>query len=309
VLGLAFLAGAGALLSVGADLSMARVGALAIRLRVSALAIALLIAGAELEELVTVVIASSQHRSGIAAGDAIGANVTMLTLVLGALALLQPLPLTPRLRPYTAVACVASTVGALLMVGGSVSRPEGATLVVGYLAFVVWVLAREHRAAARARDRELFADDPVATAPDAANAAIALLGLACVALGGWLAVAGADRVVAGLGLSESGVGLTLVALATSAELFALIWAARRHRVTELALVALVGSVVANATATVGAGAFVQPLSTSGTVAAAWLAAGIAALLLVPQLWEARWTRLVGAALIATYAAYGVVALS
>ena len=73
--------------------------------------------------------------------------------------------------------------------------------------------------------------------------------------------------------------------------------------------AVIGSVVGNATATVGAGALVHPLSTSGMVAAAWLVAGIAGLLLVPKLWEGRRARLVGAALIAGYVAYVIVALT
>lgn len=53
------------------------------RLGVSALAIRLVLAGAEPEELVTAMFASAGHHPGIAAGDAIGANITMLNLVLG----------------------------------------------------------------------------------------------------------------------------------------------------------------------------------------------------------------------------------
>jgi cation:H+ antiporter len=45
----------------------------------------------------------------------------------------------------------------------------------------------------------------------------------------------ADRVVAALSLSESAVGLTLLALATTAELFALAWAASRRGVSEIAV--------------------------------------------------------------------------
>ena len=46
--------------------------------------------------------------------------------------------------------------------------------------------------------------------------------------GGWLAVGGAERALHALRLSDSAVGLTLLALATDAELFALAWAAMRR---------------------------------------------------------------------------------
>src|SRR5437773_2137587 len=42
-------------------------------------------------------------------------------------------------------------------------------------------------------------------------------GIALMIAGGWLAVGGAERVVAALRISDSAVGLTLLALATTAE--------------------------------------------------------------------------------------------
>jgi cation:H+ antiporter len=102
--------------------------------------------------------------------------------------------------------------------------------------------------------------------------------------------------------------LTLVALATSAELFALMWAARRHEVTELALAALIGSVVGNATLTIGMAAVVRPLDTDGVIGPAWLAAALCVLFLVPALWAERWRRLVGALLVVGYVLFVVVVL-
>jgi cation:H+ antiporter len=140
------------------------------------------------------------------------------------------------------------------------------------------------------------------------SGALAIAGLALVTLGGWAAVSGAERVVADLDLSESGVGLTLVAFATSSELLALLWAARRRQVTELAVAALVGSVVGNATATLGLSALVRPLDTSGVTRAAWLAAGLSTLLLLRLDATRRHTTLVGGLLIAAYPAFVVLTL-
>jgi len=114
---------------------------------------------------------------------------------------------------------------------------------------------------------------------------LALAGVAIMTAGGRAAVAGAIRVVDLLHVSDNAVGLTFLALATTAELFALVWAAARRGATEIAVGGLVGSAAYNATATLGVAALVRPLSTTGLLAAA------------------------GLLLLAGYAAYAVAALT
>jgi cation:H+ antiporter len=306
VLGLALLALAAVLLAVGADLFADNAAALAAGLGVTGLAVGLLFAGAEPEELVTAIVASARGETEIAAGDAIGANVTMLTLVLGAAIVLQPLEQTMRIRVYAIAAVSSSVLAAIMLTGGTVTRLEGLVLVLTYVGFVAGVFVRE-------RGRVLFAgadadEDAQTRVTRVRGGALALFGLALVTLGGWAAVSGAERVVADLDLSASGVGLTLVAFATSSELLALLWAARRHRVTELAIAALVGSVVGNATASLGTAAFVRPLEAHGVVVAAWTAACLSALLLLPLDANRRRARLTGGLLVGSYVAFVVLAL-
>jgi cation:H+ antiporter len=127
--------------------------------------------------------------------------------------------------------------------------------------------------------------------------------------GGQAAVTGAVRVVDALGLTDTAVGLTLLALATSAELFALVLAAARRRVVEIAVAGVVGSVVYNATATLGVAALARPLTVSGMTGPAVLAALLPAVVVLVGL---RWNRLprpVGVALFGVYAAYVAVVVS
>src|ERR1700740_3119441 len=88
---LAFLAGV-ALIVWGAERFAEHLGAASIRLGVSAFALALLLAGAEPEELATVVVASLRVAPGIALGDVIGANAAICLVALGVGALIAPLP-------------------------------------------------------------------------------------------------------------------------------------------------------------------------------------------------------------------------
>lgn len=254
---------------------------------ITALAVGLLLAGAEPEELITALIAALRDRGGIAAGDAIGANITMLTLVFGLAALMNPLPIGRRTRGYLMGAAALSAMAAILVAGG-LARPEGLTLaVLGVLAVVsVWRWEKAPPAVGDASGGA-HSDEDGWKEPS-----LALAGIGFMAAGGWLAVSGAERLVAAMGVTDSVVGLSLIGLATSAELLALVVAAHRRQITELAVAGVVGSVGYNATITLGVAALARPLSTSGIAPAAWLAAGLPLLVLILS-WKrsriGRWT--------------------
>ena len=70
--------------------------------------------------------------------------------------------------------------------------------------------------------------------------------------------------VRALSLTDSAVRLTLLALATTVELFALAWAAMRRGVSEIAVAGVVGSGAYKATATLGVAALVRPLAAAAS---------------------------------------------
>jgi cation:H+ antiporter len=113
-------------------------------------------------------------------------------------------------------------------------------------------------------------------------------------------------VVDSLGRSDSAVGLTILALATTAELFAIVWAAVRHDVPEIAVAGIVGSAVYNATATLGVAALVAPLR-ADIAGPAFVAAALP-LVVLALARGARLGRPAGALLVAGYAAYVVLVL-
>ena len=119
-----------ALLTAGAEGFAENVTAASSRLGVSVLALALLLAGAEPEEAVTAMLASGQGHPALAAGDAIGANLVILTLTLGLAALVTRLPVTRRSVEYGVAAAVLGAVAYLLMLNGVLGRLEGAVLVL-----------------------------------------------------------------------------------------------------------------------------------------------------------------------------------
>lgn len=306
MLGWLLLLGAAVLLVVGAEMFVANAAGAARRLGVTVIAVGVLLAGAEPEELLTAVIAALQDRPGLAAGDAIGANVTMLTACLGLAALVRPLTLGRRVRQYAGLSAVAGVLAVLVLLSGGVGRLEGGLLLVAYVALVALVWWREKEPPTLGELAEVAEEeDEVAEAarrPPAVALGLALVGIALMVGGGDLAVRGAVRVVESLDRSDSAVGLTILALATTAELFALVLTAVRHAVPEIAVAGVVGSAAYNATATLGAAAVARPLAVEGVLTSA-VAAAVLPLVVLALAPRGRMGRPAGVLLCAGYATY------
>src|SRR3954469_25176050 len=133
------------LLVAGAELFVENAAAASKRLGVTVLAVGLLLAGAEPEGRLTGVLASGSGHPGLAAGDAVGANVTMLTVTLGLAALLRPVPIGHRVRVYGVLSSVDGLLAVGVVAGGRVSRPEGGLLVLAYVALVAIMWRRERQ--------------------------------------------------------------------------------------------------------------------------------------------------------------------
>lgn len=307
LIGLLLLAGSTALLIGGAELFVESVAGAARRLGLTVIAVGLLLAGAEPEELITAMYASGRGHPGLAAGDAIGANVTMLTLTLGLAAVFAALPVGRRVRRYAVGAAVAGGLAVLTLLDGRVSRLEGAALVVAYVAgvAVVWWIERAPPAIGELAESELVG---AADADEGHGVPGLLAGVVLMAGGGVMAVAGATRVVEALGRGDDAVGLTLLALATTAELFALVFAAARHGATEVAVAGIVGSAAYNATATLGAAALVRPLAGVHVLWPAVAAAVLPLVVVALALRGGRLPRPAGVVLVAGYLLFAGYAL-
>lgn len=309
VMGLLLLGGAAAILWLGAEVFVENSASAGRRLGTTGLAVGLLLAGAEPEELITAVIAAVRGRGGIAAGDAIGANITMLTVVLGLAVLMQPLPVSGRVRRYLFGAAAFGGVAALLIPNG-VNRGEGAVLVLLYVAAVTVIWRTEKSPPPIGELAEL--EEEGSTGEDgsgSASLALAIVGIGLMSLGGWLAVTGAERIIEVLDVADSVIGLTLVALATTAELFAIAVAAQRRGVSELAVAGVVGSAGYNATVTLGGAALARPIATPGIVGAAWFAAALPLLLLFLGGKKGSVPRWAGVVLLLVYGVYLLVVFS
>ena len=109
--------------------------------RQSVIGLTIVAGGTSLPELATSVVAAYKGRSSIAIGNVIGSNVFKILLILGTTAVVHPM----RIMGITIVDLMMMlvSVGILWLFAYTkyaVSRREGALLVLGFLAYMAWLL-------------------------------------------------------------------------------------------------------------------------------------------------------------------------
>ena len=109
--------------------------------RQSVIGLTIVAGGTSLPELATSVVAAYKGRSAIAIGNVIGSNVFNILLILGTTAVVHPM----RIRGITIVDLMMMlvSVGILWLFAYtkySVSRGEGVLLILGFLAYMGWLL-------------------------------------------------------------------------------------------------------------------------------------------------------------------------
>jgi cation:H+ antiporter len=193
-----------------------------------------------------------------------------------------------------------------------VDRIEGCLLLGAMVAFTAWMVRAARRDAGLIDAMEVA---PVPGLPPSAHGARAWLGnLGAVALGLGLLVGGSSLLVhgavaiaEGLGVSDTVIGLSVVAAGTSLpELAASVVASLRGK-DDMAVANVLGSNIFNSLAIIGTSSLVRPLTVPERVIRSddWWMLGATALLLPVMRSGMRIGRLEGALLVACFISYMV----
>ena len=128
-------------LIIGGDRFVAGASAIASALGVSDAIIGLTIvaAGTSLPELATSLVAARKGQTGIAIGNVIGSNIFNIFLVLGCSATIRPLPFGS-IGNFDLLTLTGACVLFWLFRKRTITRGEGAILLLGYVAYVAWLI-------------------------------------------------------------------------------------------------------------------------------------------------------------------------
>lgn len=299
-----------AMLAAGGDLLVRGAASAARRLGVSPLLIGLTMVGfgTSTPELVTSLQAAFAGSPGIAVGNVVGSNIANILLILGLTALIAPLTVDTRAFRRDSIALVLATGGCVwATLQGFLTREMGLAAVAALFVYVLIAWLTERR---RENPEGMRIE---AGADDAAKAAPRLwLALPMVALGIGITIFGANLLVSGaiilardLGVSDTLVGLTIVAVGTSLPelVTSLVAAIRRHG--EVALGNIVGSNIYNVLGILGLTAVLKPITVPPEIARLdiWVLVAATAMMILFARSRGRVSRGEGVMLLAGYAAY------
>ena len=242
VVGLVLLIAAADFLVKGASLVASRVG-------ISPLVVGLTVVsfGTSMPEMLVTLTAGLQHNADLAIANIVGSNIANVLLILGVAAIIRPLPV----RDSTIVSEIPFSLTAALLVGFlanaalfsdhhelSISRLDGGILLFFFLLFMLYIFKSS-------REDESTAPQ-VFTSGKLGRAVFQIaLGVVGLYFGGQWVVSGAVGFAQTWGVDDALIGLTIIAIGTSApELVASAVAAYRNE-TDIAVGNVVGSNIFN----------------------------------------------------------------
>lgn len=301
LLGLAILVLAGDSLVRGAVSLSQRLGIPALVVSLTIVAI-----GTSAPELLVSISAVLEHAPGIAIGNVVGSNTANILLVLGLPALLVGLDAT---ECNTRASYAQMLVGTALFVAIVFLAPilwwHGLALVGLYLAFMAHAVRSIgiQRKCEDPRISEVQLED---TGQGWGKISMYLIiGIIGLPLGAELLVTNATIIASKMGVSETVIGLTLVAIGTSLPELATTVSAAFRKQADVALGNVIGSNMANLLGVIGVASFFGPIPVSDAIIRfdIWVMVA-ASLLLIPFVYfRLKITRFWGAGFMALYLIY------
>ncbi len=302
VAGLALLAGGGELLVRG-SVGVAR------RFGLSPFLIGAVLVGfgTSTPELLTSVTAAMVDSPGVAIGNVVGSNIANIWLILGLAALLSPID-APAPRRDLVFLAAATVAGVLAIASGVVGHVEGGFLAAGlaiYVAASFWLDRRAGAADVTAATHSAEADAESAPARLPLATVFAIAGLVGVLIGARFLVWGAIAAASALGVADTVVGLTVVAVGTSMPELAVSVVAALRKQGGVALGNVLGSNIFNTLGVLGLTGLVHPLAAPANVIRVdiWVMTAATVGLIALSLRGGRIGRGIGIGFLLLYAAY------
>jgi cation:H+ antiporter len=209
--------------------------------------------GTSAPEMLVSTMAALDNAPGLAIGNAIGSNIANIALVLGATALVSPLPIRGNLVRVELPILTIATIGAgIILLDYYLDMVDSVILLFG-LVVCLYLFKRYQQ------EHPEDQVEPLANMSLKAGIMWLVIGLIVLALGSRMLVGGAVYIAANLGVSEMIIGLTIIAIGTSLpELAASIMSARKGQ-HGIALGNIIGSNIFNLLGVMAIPALISPV--------------------------------------------------
>lgn len=261
------------LLIKGADFFVEGSSSVAKKFHVPAMLIGMTIVamGTSLPECAVSVTASLANNNSLAVSNVIGSNIFNLMVVCGACALFSPLMIrqdTLKKEFPLSIICAALML-VLGYIGMTLGHIDGIIFLVLFVGYLLWMIqsAKKARAAVLSDpaqsgqvEQAEFVEENIAILPTWKSLIFIIGGMIAIKFGGDFVVDGASSIASSMGLSQTLIGLTIVAMGTSLpELVTSLIAAKKGEV-DMALGNVIGSDIFNILFVLGIATVISPIS-------------------------------------------------
>lgn len=259
------------LLIKGADYFVDGASSIAKTFRIPTLIIGLTIVafGTSAPEAAVSITSALQGQNEIAVGNVVGSNIFNLLLVVGVAAFIYPLSVKKSIIvkefPFTLLSGFVLLVLAqdIMFQGATanvLTRADGIMLLVLFGIFMYYLIEL-----ALTTRTEVNEEDDIKPMPIGKSVLLSVGGVVAIVIGGKLVVDSASTIALAWGMSQSLVGLTIIAIGTSLpELVTSIVAARKGE-SDIALGNVIGSCIFNVFFILGMSATIHPIAVSTEV--------------------------------------------
>ncbi len=292
------------------------------RFRIPSIVIGLTIVafGTSAPELTVSISSALKGSADIAIGNVVGSNIFNTLMIVGCTALFAPIVITRNTLKREIPLCILSSVALLIcandvFLDGSEENmlgiADGLLLLCFFAIFLsyTFAIAKRDGDTTNPEKEPLQEEDEIRLLPVWKSALYILGGLAGLIIGGNFFVDGAGGIARGLGVSESVIGLTLVAGGTSLPELATSIVAALKKNPEIAIGNAIGSNLFNIFFVLGCSASITPMRLTGiTNLDLWVLVGAGILLWLFGLFFGKRTitRIEGSILMLCYIAYTAV---
>lgn len=255
------------LILVGANILTDGASSIAKRFNISTLVIGLTIVafGTSAPELTVSVVSALKGSSDMAIGNVMGSNIFNTLMIVGCTAAIVPISMTKGTLSKEIPLCVLASIVLFICANGvwidhaptnSINRSDGLLLLCFFLIFLGYTFAIAHNG--EGNEEATIKQMPIWKA-----ALFIVAGLVGLIYGGDFFVNGASNIARNLGVSESVIGLTLVAGGTSLPELATSIVAAVKKKPEMAIGNVIGSNLFNIFFVLGCSASIHPLNIQG----------------------------------------------
>lgn len=276
-----FLIGGLLLILLGANGLTDGASSVAKRLRIPSIVIGLTIVafGTSAPELTVSVSSAMKGSADIAIGNVVGSNIFNTLMIVGCTAMFAPIVITRNTLRKEIPLCILSSVVLLICANdvfldnaseNILTRVDGLLLLCFFAVFMGYTLAIASPKASvntppqpESQPAPPSEEEEIKVLPWWRSVVYIIGGLAALIYGGQLFVDGATGIARGLGVSESIIGLTLVAGGTSLPELATSIVAALKKNPEIAIGNVIGSNLFNIFFVLGCSASITPLRLSG----------------------------------------------